>query len=53
MYNRLYNFLEKKELIFLLQLGQKYLTTLVLIHIIKNEIDRGDDDDDELFLWYS
>ena len=52
MYNRLHNFLEKKELIFLLQLGQKYLTTLVLIHIIKNEIDRGDDDD-ELFLWYS
>ena len=35
MYNRLYNFLEKKEIIFSLQLGfrQKYSTTYALIHL--------------------
>ena len=46
MYNRLYNFLEKKEIIFSLQLGfrQKYSTTHALIHLtdkIRHEIDRG------------
>ena len=35
MYNRLYNFLEKKEIIFSLQFGfrQKYSTTQALIHL--------------------
>ena len=46
MYNRLYNFLEKKEIIFSLQFGlrQKYSTTHALIHLtdkIRNEIDKS------------
>ena len=46
MYNRLYNFLEKKEIIFSLQFGfrQKYSTTHALIHLtdkIRHEIDKG------------
>ena len=46
MYNRLYNFLEKKEMIFSLQFGfcQKYSTTHALIHLtdkIRHEIDKG------------
>ena len=46
MYNRLYNFLEKKEIIFSLQFGfhQKYSTTHALIHLTDNiryEIDKG------------
>ena len=46
MYNRLYNFLEKKEIIFSLQFGfqQKYSTTHALIHLtdkIRTEIDKG------------
>ena len=45
MYNRLYNFLEKKEIIFSLQFGfrQKYSTTHALIHLrdkIRHEIDK-------------
>ena len=49
MYNRLYNFLEKKkEIIFSLQFGfhQKYSTTHALIHLtgkIRHEIDKGND----------
>ena len=44
MYNRLYNFLEIKEIIFSLQFGfrQKYSTTHALIHLtdkIRHEID--------------
>ena len=44
--NRLYNFLEKKEIIFSLQFGfrQKYSTTHALIHLtdkIRHEIDKG------------
>ena len=43
---RLYNFLERKEIIFLLQFGfrQKYSTTHALIHLtdkIRHEIDKG------------
>ena len=46
IYNRLYNFLVKKEIIFLLQFGfrQKYSTTHALIHLtdkIRHEIDKG------------
>ena len=46
MYNRLYNFLEKKEIIFSLQFGfrQKYSTTHALINLtdkIRHEIDKG------------
>ena len=46
MYNRLYNFLEKKEIILLLQFGfrQKYSTTHALIHLtdkIRLEINKG------------
>ena len=46
MYNRFYNFLEKKEIIFSLQFGfrQKYSTTHALIHLtdkIRHEIDKG------------
>ena len=46
MYNRLYNFLEKKEIIFSLQFGfrQKYSTTDALVHLthkIRHEIDKG------------
>ena len=46
MYNRLYNFLEKKEIIFSLHLGfrQKYSTTHALIHLpdkIRHETDKG------------
>ena len=46
MYNRLYNFLKKKEIIFSLQFGfhQKYCTTHALIHLtdkIRHEIDKG------------
>ena len=46
MYNRLYNFLEKKEIIFSLQFGfhQKYPTSYALIHLtdkIRHEIDKG------------
>ena len=46
LYNRLYNFLEKKEIIFSLQFGfrQKYSTTHALIHLtykIRHEIDKG------------
>ena len=46
MYNRLYNFLEKKEIIFLLQFGfcRKYSATHALIHLtdkIRHEIDKG------------
>ena len=46
MHNRLYKFLEKKEIIFSLQFGfrQKYSTTHALIHLIdkiRHEIDRG------------
>ena len=46
MYNRLYNFLEKKEIIFPLQFGfcQKYSTTHALIHLTdktRHEIDKG------------
>ena len=46
MYNRLYNFLEKKEIIFSLQFGvrQKYSTTDALIHLtdkIRHETDKG------------
>ena len=46
MYNRLYNFLEKKEIIFSPQFGfrQKYSTTHALIHLTDNtrhEIDKG------------
>ena len=46
MYNRLYNFLEKKEIIFSLQFGfrQKYSTTHSLIHLtdkIRHEIDKA------------
>ena len=46
MYNRLYNFLEKKEIIISLQSGfrQKYSTTHALIHLtdkIRHEIDKG------------
>ena len=46
MYNRLYNFLEKNEIIFSLQFGfhQKYSTTHALIHLTDNiryEIDKG------------
>ena len=46
MYNRLYNFLEKKEIIFSLQFGfrQKYSTAHTLIHLtdkISREIDKG------------
>ena len=46
MYNRLYNFLEKKEIIMSLQSGfrQKYSTTHALIHLtdkIRHEIDKG------------
>ena len=46
MYSRLYNFLEKKEIIFSLQFGfrQKYSTTHALIHItdeVRHEIDKG------------
>ena len=45
-YNRLYNFLEKKELIFSLQFGfrRKYSTTHALIHLtdkIRHEIDKS------------
>ena len=46
IYNRLYNFLEKKELIFSLQFGfrQKYSTTHALIHLtdkIRHEIEKS------------
>ena len=46
MYNRLYNFLEKKEILFSLQFGfrQKYSTIHALIHFtdkIRLEIDKG------------
>ena len=46
MYNLLYNFLEKKEIMFSLQFGfgQKYFTTHALIHLtdnIRHEIDKG------------
>ena len=46
MYNRLYNFLEKKEIIFSHQFGfrQKYSTTHALIHLtdkVRHEIDKG------------
>ena len=46
MYNRLYNFLEKKEIIFSLQFGfrQKYSTSHALIHLtdkVRHEIDKG------------
>ena len=46
MYNRRYNFIEKKEIIFSLQFGfrQKYFTTHALIHLtdkIRHEIDKG------------
>ena len=46
MYNRLYNFLEKKEIIFSFQFGfrHKYSTTHALIHLtdkIRHEIDKG------------
>ena len=46
MYNRLYNFLGKKEIIFLLQFGfrQKYSTIHAMIHLtdkIRHEIDKG------------
>ena len=46
MYNRLYNFLEKKEIIFSLQFGfrQKYSTTHALIELtdkIRHEIDKS------------
>ena len=46
MHNRLYNFLEKKEIIFSLQFGfgQKYSTTHAPIHLtgkIRQEIDKG------------
>ena len=46
IYNRLYNFLEKKEIIFSLQFGfrQKYSTTHALIYLtdkIRHEIDKG------------
>ena len=46
MYNRLYNFLEKKEIIFSLQFGfgQKYSTTHTLIHLtdkIRHETEKG------------
>ena len=46
MYNRLYNFLEKKEIIFSLQFGfhRKYSTTHALIHLtdkIRHKIDKG------------
>ena len=46
MYDRLYNFLEKEEIIFSLQFGfrQKYSTTHALIHLtdkIRHEIDKG------------
>ena len=46
MYSRLYNFLEKKEIIFSLQFGfrQKYSTTHALIHLtdkLRHEIDKG------------
>ena len=46
MYNRLYNFLEKKEIIFSLQFGfcQKYSATHALIHLtdkIRHETDKG------------
>ena len=46
IYNRLYNFLVKKEIIFLLQFGfrQKYSTTHALIYLtdeIRHEIDKG------------
>ena len=49
MYNRLYNFLEKKEIIFSLQFGfrQKYSTTHVLIYLtdkIRHETDKGNYD---------
>ena len=45
IYNRLYNFLEKKEIIFSLQFGfrHKYSTTHALIHLtdkIRHEIDK-------------
>ena len=46
MYSRLYDFLEKKEVIFSLKFGfrQKYSTTNALIHLtdkIRHEIDKG------------
>ena len=46
MYNRLDNFLEKKEIIFSLQFGfrKKYSSTHALIHLtdkLRNEIDKG------------
>ena len=46
MHNRLYNFLEKKEIIFSLQFGfrQKYSTAHAQIHLtdkIRHEIDKG------------
>ena len=46
MYNRLYNFLEKKEIIFSVQFGfrQKYSTTHALIQLtdkIRHEIDKS------------
>ena len=46
LYNRLYNFLDKKEIIFSLQFGfrQKYSTSHALIHLtdkIRHEIDKG------------
>ena len=44
MCKRLKNILEKKEIIFSLQLGQKYSTTHALIHVadrIRHETDKG------------
>ena len=67
MYNRFYNFLERKEVIFSLQFGfwQKYSTTHTLIHLtdkIRHEIDKGNyacgifvdfpKAFDTMYLWY-
>ena len=46
MYDRLYNFLNEKEIIYSLRFGfrQKYSTTPALIHLtdkIRHEIDKG------------
>ena len=66
-YNRFYNFLERKEVIFSLQFGfwQKYSTTHTLIHLtdkIRHEIDKGNyacgifvdfpKAFDTMYLWY-